>query len=219
MPPEPLDSLDGSQERPAALAINTTLMVSSRALACLTQPGPPGGGLSVPTPSPPAKGSKELRWPFVRPQGHTRALRATEGMESGAGVEAWGEEPSSLEASGSSSHGSGVAGPHTVLGGEAEAGPGCRGCFAGVYGRQNSFCVQSRLRFWGLGGNGRVEKQRAEGGPGGEGQKWMAFSDSLPRGQAAFIASTWASTSTDPLLAWRLLLFIPRMFLKKGSLT
>lgn len=213
MQPKPLDSQDGHQECPAALAINTTLMVFSRALACLTQPGPPGGGLSIPTPPPPARGHKELRWPFVRPQGHTRALRATEGMESGAGVGggvgnllAWRPQAPAHMAQA-------WWGPHPVPKGEAQAGPGCPGCFAGVYGWQDSICVQSRLRFWGLGGNGWVDKRR-----GGGRSEWPP--------QTAFrVAKLPSSPALGPghprtsLLAWWLLLFIPRVFPRKGGLT
>lgn len=55
---------------------------------------------------------------------------------------------------------------HGVRVGEAEARPSC---FAGVYGPQDSVCLQSRLCCWGLGGGGGgVEKLL--------GQEWTAFS-------------------------------------------
>lgn len=57
---------------------------------------------------------------------------------------------------------------HRVRVGEAQA-QARPSCFAGVYGPQDSVCLQSRLCCWGLGGSGGgVEKLL--------GQEWTAFS-------------------------------------------
>lgn len=75
MRPEPLDSQDGCQERPRSPSNQYHLDGFLE-----------GSGLS--DPAPPARGSKELRWPFVRPQG-PGSHPCPEG-HSGNGEQCWG---------------------------------------------------------------------------------------------------------------------------------
>lgn len=62
------------------------------------------------------------------------------------------------------SHGSGLAVPRPVWGGEAEARPARLGCFARKSGRQDSVCLQGWLRCRGLGGGARLSNSRGRSG-------------------------------------------------------
>lgn len=171
-------------------------MVSSRALACLTQLGLLGGVLS-PHPSLPARGSKELSWPFVRPQGpgshpcpegHSRNGEQCRGGNVGSGVEnllAWRPQ----------------APAHMVQ--------VWRGLTRFPEGRLRLAlaaltALQVRMA-------GRISSVCKVGCASGA---WVA---------TAFCGAKLPSSPAlgpgrppTPLLAWRLLLFIPRVFLRKG---
>lgn len=181
---------DGPQEREAALTMPPRWFPRGRRTGRASQARRGGvgdleGPLRPPSPTPPSlwphpsPASQELRRPFVRPQGHTRALGAAEGRESGALSEK-GPYPCS-EASASRSHGSGRGGR-----GWPRPGPAA---LPVLYGPQDSVCLQSQLRCWGLGGGGGVEKLL--------GQEWTASSGRPGGSPAAFVVGTWPETFPD----------------------